>query len=131
MIKKIIMRKLQYFMELFFFLNYVPSKYITVDYKDSVWIKQNTKSKIKTINLLQKQYTQNGEFEIDVVLFETFITELNVLISSIKNLLMNTLKKKLNNPSLQAKKYWSILKTFYNKKKFPLRPTLLVTSSLL
>ena len=36
----------------FFFLNYVPSKYITVDYKDSVWIKQNTKSKIKTINLL-------------------------------------------------------------------------------
>ena len=46
------MRKLQYFMELFFFLNYVPSKYITVDYKDSVWIKQNTKSKIKTINLL-------------------------------------------------------------------------------
>ena len=39
---------------------------------------------------------------------------------------MKTLVKKLNNPLLQAKTYWSILKTFYNEKKIPLIPLLLV-----
>ena len=32
----------------------------------------------------------------------------------------------LNNPLLQAKTYWSILKIFYNGKKIPLIPPLLV-----
>ena len=36
------------------------------------------------------------------------------------------LAKKLNNPLLQAKDYWSILKTFYNDKNIPLTPHLLV-----
>ena len=35
------------------------------------------------------------------------------------------MQKKLNNPLLQAKTYWSILKTFYNDKKVPLIPPLL------
>ena len=39
---------------------------------------------------------------------------------------MKTLRKKLNNSLLQAKTYWSILKTFYNDKKIPLIPSLLV-----
>ena len=34
--------------------------------------------------------------------------------------------KKLNNPLLQAKTYWSILKTFFNCKKVPLIPPLLI-----
>ena len=32
----------------------------------------------------------------------------------------------MNNPLLQAKTYWSILKTFYNDKKIPLIPPLLI-----
>ena len=36
------------------------------------------------------------------------------------------LVKKLNNPLLQAKTYWSILKTFYNDKKIPVIPSRLV-----
>ena len=40
---------------------------------------------------------------------------------------METLKKKqLNNPFIQTKAYWLILKTFYNKKKILLIPHLLV-----
>ena len=34
--------------------------------------------------------------------------------------------KKLNNPLLQEKTYWSILKTFYRDEKIPLIPPLLV-----
>ena len=34
--------------------------------------------------------------------------------------------KKLNNPLLQAKTYWSILKSFYKDRKVPLIPPLLI-----
>ena len=57
---------------------------------------------------------------------ETIANELNELISSTKALYYDNLAKKLNNPLLQAKTYWSILKTFYNNKKVPLIPPLLV-----
>ena len=99
------------------FRNYVPNKYITIDDKDPVWMNENIKSKIKTKNLLFKQYIQNGRFESDFVFLENLITEINELISSTKNLYYEKLAKKLNNPLLQAKDYWSILKCFYNEKK--------------
>ena len=99
------------------FRNYVPNKYITVDDKDPVWMNEIIKSKIKTKNLLFNQYIQNGRFESDFVFIENLITEINELISSTKNLYYENLEKKLNNPLLQAKTYWSILKSFYNEKK--------------
>ena len=61
-----------------------------------------------------------------ILFFETIANELNELISSTKALYYDNLAKKLNNPLLQAKTYWSILKTFYNDKKIPLIPPLLV-----
>ena len=61
-----------------------------------------------------------------ILFFETIANELNELISSTKALYYDNLGKKLNNPLLQAKTYWSILKTFYNDKKNPLIPPLLV-----
>ena len=75
------------------------------------------KSKIKTKDLLFKQYIQNGRFESGFVFLETLITEFNKLISFTKNLYYENLVQKLNNPLLQAKTYWSILKIFYNEKK--------------
>ena len=99
------------------FRNYVPNKYVTIDDKDPVWMNENIKSKIKTKNLLFKQYIQNGRFESDFVFLENLITEINELISSTKNLYYENLAKKLNNPLLQAKTYWSVLKSFYNEKK--------------
>ena len=99
------------------FRNYVPNKYVTIDDKDPVWMNENIKSKIKTKNLLFKQYIQNGRFESDFVFLENLMTEINELISSTKNLYYENLAKKLNNPLLQAKTYWSVLKSFYNEKK--------------
>ena len=65
--------------------------------------------------------------DLKVTLFlENLITEINELISSTKNLYYENLAKKLNNPLLQAKTYWSILKSFYNEKKIPIIPPLLV-----
>ena len=108
------------------FRNYVPNKYITVDDKDPVWMNQLIKSKIETKNKLYKKYIRNGRFESDFIFIENLISEINDLISHTKTLYYENLAKKLNNPLLQAKTYWSILKTFYNDKKIPLIPPLLI-----
>ena len=108
------------------FRNYVPNKYITIDDKDPVWMNDFVKSKIKANNLLFKQYIQNSRFESDSRLLENVVNELNELISSTNALYYENLAKKLNNPLLQTKTYWSILKTFYNDKKIPIISPLLV-----
>ena len=90
---------------------------------------ENIKSKIKTKNLLFKQYIQNGRFESDFVFLENLTTAINELVSSTKNLYYENLAKNLNNPVLQAKTYWSILKSFYNEKKIPIIPPLLVDNN--
>ena len=113
------------------FRNYVPNKYISVDDKDPVWMNEITKSKMKTRNKLFKQYILNGRFESDFILIESLVNELNDLISQTKTLYYENLAKKLNNPLLQAKTYWSILKTFYNDKKIPLIPPLLIDDTFI
>ena len=87
------------------------------------------KSKIKTKDLLFKQYIQNGRFESDFLYLESLITEINGLISHTKALYYEKLAKKLNNPLLQAKTYWSIPKTFYNEKKIPIIRPLLINDN--
>ena len=98
------------------FRNYAPNRYITIDDKDPVWMNEIIKSKIKTKSLLFKQYLPNGRFEIDFMFLETLITDINESISFTKNLYYENLVKKVNDPLLQAKTYWSILKTFYNEE---------------
>ena len=108
------------------FSDYAPNKYITINDKDPVWMNEIIKLKIKAKNSMYNRFIQNGRSESDFVLLETLITELNELIATTKALYYENLAKKLNNPLLQAKAYWSILKTFYNGKKIPLIPPLLV-----
>ena len=92
---------------------------------------ETSKLKIKAKDNMYNKYLQNGRFESDFVLLETLITELNKLIVTTKVLYYENLGKKLNNPLVQAKTYWSILKTFYNGKKIPLIPPLLVNDKFL
>ena len=109
--------------------NYVRNKYITIDDNDPVCMNEIIKSKIKTKILLFKQYIQNGRFEGDFVFLVTLKTTINELISSTENLYYENLAKNLNNPLLQAKTYCSILKTFYNEKKIPIIPPLLIDNN--
>ena len=84
------------------FQNYVPDKYITIDDKDLVWIKEIIESKIETKNKLYQQYIQNLRFEGDLVFTESLTAELNDLISYKKILHYENLAKNLNNPLLLA-----------------------------
>ena len=81
---------------------------------------------MKAKNKLYKHYIKNGRFESDLVFIESLVNEINELISNAKNLYYFNVAKKLNNPLLQAKTYWLILKTFYNDKKIPLISPLLI-----
>ena len=62
------------------FRNYVPNKYITIGYKDPLWMNKIIKSRVKTKNLLFKQYIQNSRFESDFLVLENLITGINELI---------------------------------------------------
>ena len=106
------------------FQNYVPDKYITIDDKDLVWIKEIIESKIETKSKLYKQYIQNGRFESDLVFTESLIAELNELISYKKILHYENLAKYLNNPLLGAKTYF--LKSISNDRKVTLISSLLI-----
>ena len=86
---------------------------------------ENIKTKIKEKGTFYQKYIENGRLESDFILLEKLITELNDLIFSTKTLYYENLAKKLNNPLLQTKTYWSILKTFHNDKIIPLIPPLL------
>ena len=108
------------------FSDYAPNKYITINDKDPVWMNEIIKLKIKAKNSMYNRFIQNGRSESDFVLLETLITELNELIATTEALYCENLAEILSNPLLQAKTYWSILKTFYNGKKIPLIPPLLV-----
>ena len=76
---------------------------------DDKWnLKIKNESKTRTV----QKHIQNGRFDSNFISLENSIIELNDLISSNKASYYKSLGKKLNNPLLQAKTYWSILKTF-------------------
>ena len=78
---------------------------------------ENIKTKIQEKNTFVQKYIENGRLESDFILLRKLTTELNDLIFPTKTLYYENLAKKLNNPLLQTKTYWSTLKTFYNDKK--------------
>ena len=98
------------------FSNHVRIKYITIDDKDPVWMNETIQVKIKAKDnkYVHKIYSTRKIW----VLLETLITSLNELVSTTKALYYKNLGKKLNNPLLQAKTYWSILKYFITAKTF-------------
>ena len=57
------------------------------------------------------------------------VSEVSQLIEKSKDEYYYRLGELLNDSSTSAKSYWTILKTFYNKRKIPLIPPLLVNNS--
>ena len=60
---------------------------------------------------------------------EESVRNLNGLILQTKTSYYENPGKKLNDPTLQSKTYWSILKGFYNGKRVPVIPPLLVNTN--
>ena len=108
------------------FKNLVPNKYVIFDDKDPVWMNENIKSKIKAKDKIYQEYVKKGRQETDFCALEESVRNLNDLILQTKTSYYENLGRKLNDPTLQSKTYWSILKGFYNGKRVPVIPPLLV-----
>ena len=55
---------------------------------------------------------------------------ISTLISRHKDEYQNYIASRLNDPKTNTKMYWSVLKTFYNSKKVPIIPLLLISYKL-
>ena len=69
---------------------------------------ENIKSKIKAKNKLYQAYVKKGRQETDFCALEESLHNLNYLMLQTKISYYENLGKKLNDPTLQTKTYWSI-----------------------
>ena len=102
------------------FSNFTPNKLVTFDDRDPPWMNDFVKSKIKWKNQLYKIYTKNGYRYNDYLQLKEATVLVSQVIVQRKEDYHNFLASKLNNRKTSAKTYWSILKSFYNGKKFQL-----------
>ena len=88
------------------------------------------KSKIGWWNSIYKtfQYSSKNLAQYDTL--QQAITEVSDLIYEKKNDYYNALAKKLSDSTTSFKTYWSISKTFYNTKKVPIMPPILIENKL-
>ena len=84
--------------------NYIPYKYITIDDRDPPWMTKRIKDKIELKSTLYK----SKKF----MKLQNLLTGISDMTSIREEEYYVHLSKKLNNPSLRSKTYWSILKSF-------------------
>ena len=94
------------------------------------WMNDFVKSKIIWKNQLYKIYTKNGYENNDYLKLKEATVLVSRVIAKRKEDYHNFLASKLNNPKTSVKAYWSILKSFYNGKKIPLIPPLLISNEI-
>ena len=112
------------------FSNYIPNKWITIDDKDPPWMNDEIRNKM---NYRNNFYKQLKKYRLNLTNFDVMnelISELSSIISQRKNEYYSRLAKKLNDPQSNARTYWSILKTFFNGRKIPVIPPLLIDGKL-
>ena len=78
---------------------------------------------------MYKNYKRNDKKTEYYELLVNAVSEVSQLIEKSKDEYYYRLGKRLNDPSTSEKSYWTIFKTFYNKRKIPLIPPLLVNNS--
>ena len=71
---------------------------------------ENIKLKIKSKKKLYQVFVKKGSQETDFCALEESVRNLNDLILQTKTSYCENLGKKLNDPTLQSKTYWSVLK---------------------
>ena len=110
------------------FSKVTPNKLVTFDDRDPPWLNDFVKGKIKQKNKLYKIYSKNGYKCND----HLRLKDVTVLVSQvIAKDYHNIIALNLNNPKTSSKAYWSVLKTFYNGKKIPVIPPLLIKNELI
>ena len=113
------------------FSNFCPSKTITCNDKDPPWLNEEIKSLIKLKNEAYKDYQNSNKSHFELNRWKTITIQLNESINIAKQKYYSDLSSKLNDNSINRKKYWSILKSLWNGKKVPLIPPLLCNNNFI
>ena len=98
--------------------NFISHETIICDDRDPPWINKEIKKLMLEKNLAFKSYCYSNK---SMLLFEKFKAlqyQLNISIEESKEKCYTKLSSRLADPLTSPKTYWSILKTFLNKKKF-------------
>ena len=129
---KIIHQQVQYMNKILMnvFYNYIPNKWIIIGDKDPPWMNDGTKNKINYRNIVHQELRKYkiNPYDLDVV--NKLTSELPSFISQRKDEYCCHLGKKLNDLQTNVKAYWSIRKTFFNGRKIPVIPPLLINGKL-
>ena len=112
------------------FSNLTSNKLVTFNDKDPLWMTSNLRDKINWKNSIYKDYLKNGKINYHYIKLQHVISEVSVAISKRKDEYHRQIAQKLSDPSASSKTYWSILKIFYNGKKVPITPPLLINNKL-
>ena len=112
------------------FSNFIPNKLVTFNDKDPPWMTEYLKKKIKWRNKIYAEYLNGQNESVDYITLQNVIAEVAELVCKSKDDYHKQLARKLTNPKTSSKTYWSILKTFYNGRKVPLIPPLLINNNL-
>ena len=86
--------------------NFIPHQTITIDYKDPPWFNTKMKSLLQEKNKIYKNFCKDCNN-----------TQLLRKLEHLKNLEHLRMANKLNSIQKSSKAYWSLLKSFINKKK--------------
>ena len=114
------------------FSNFTPNKLVTFNVKDPPWITSNLRDKINWKNSIYKDYLKNSKTNYHYIKLQYAISEVSEegWMEKGKDEYHRRLAKKLSDPSASFKTYWFILKRFYNEKKVPIIPPVLINNKL-
>ena len=104
---------------------YIPNKTIKINDKDAPWITPKLKSAIKRKHRAFRKYIRRGRNHDDWKTVKKLQAENSTKILDAKNSYYLTLGKKLSDPCIGNKKYWSVVNRMIQKKKFSNIPLLL------
>ena len=100
------------------FRNFIPNKVIKLSYKYPNWMNPKIISSLRNRSKLTKRYYSNPTEE-NKNLLTAKSNECSRMVVEAKERYTTKLSKKLDDPSMMPKAYWSILNTFLNSKKIP------------
>ena len=89
---------------------------------------EDIENKIKLKNKFYRQYMRHQTQISSLLKIGDIRKEISNLITKSKEIHYQRIDEKLNDPSLNNKIYWSILKTFYNSAKLPIMPPLFISN---
>ena len=113
-----------------FFFNFIPNKLVTFNYKDPPWMSEYLEKKIKQHNKVYAEHHNEKNESVDYIKLQNVIAEVSELVCKSKDDYHKQFGSKLTDPKTSSKTYWSIFKKFYNGKKVPLIPPLVINNKL-